>query len=103
MEHEFEKFDLKLDEPVGHTHRTVDKTSWYSKFLCAPRDKRVCWQTRVEHPGQNYSMVTLDEQAENLMDAVSINNFYRSSIKMFPSRQNASWNGLIPLELWRVT
>ncbi|XP_017090374.2 uncharacterized protein [Drosophila bipectinata] len=69
MEHEFEKFDLKLDEPVGHTHRTVDKTSWYSKFLCAPRDKRVCWQTRVEHPGQNYSMVTLDEQAENLMDA----------------------------------
>ncbi|KAH8369219.1 hypothetical protein KR009_004647 [Drosophila setifemur] len=69
MEHEFEKFDLKLDEPVGHTHRTVDKTSWYSKFLCAPRDKRVCWQSRVEHPGQNFSMVTLDEQAENLMDA----------------------------------
>ncbi|XP_017073406.2 uncharacterized protein LOC108109419 [Drosophila eugracilis] len=69
MEHEFEKFDLKLDEPVGHTHRTVDKTSWYAKFLCAPRDKRVSWQSRVEHPGQNYSMVTLDEQAENLMDA----------------------------------
>jgi len=72
MEHEFEKFDLKLDEPVGHTHRVVDKTSWYAKFLCAPRDKRVCWQSRVEHPGQNYSMVTLDEQAENLMDAVSM-------------------------------
>ncbi|KAH8248184.1 hypothetical protein KR038_004214 [Drosophila bunnanda] len=69
MEHEFEKFDLKLGEPVGHTHRTVDNTSWYSKFLCAPRDKRVSWQTRVEHAGQNYSRVTLDEQAENLMDA----------------------------------
>ncbi|XP_039494301.1 uncharacterized protein LOC120453601 [Drosophila santomea] len=69
MEHEFEKFDLKLDEPVGHTHRVVDKSSWYAKFLCAPRDKRVSWQSRVEHPGQNYSLVTLDEQAENLMDA----------------------------------
>ncbi|KAH8340993.1 uncharacterized protein [Drosophila kikkawai] len=69
MEHEFEKFDLKLGEPVGHTHRTVDSTSWYAKFLCAPRDKRVSWQSRVEHPGQNYSLVTLDEQAENLMDA----------------------------------
>ncbi|XP_032578783.1 uncharacterized protein LOC6607205 [Drosophila sechellia] len=69
MEHEFEKFDLKLDEPVGHTHRFVDKSSWYAKFLCAPRDKRVSWQSRVEHPGQNFSMVTLDEQAENLMDA----------------------------------
>ncbi|KAH8295311.1 hypothetical protein KR018_009923 [Drosophila ironensis] len=69
LENEFEKFDLKLDEPVGHTHRTVDKTSWYAKFLCAPRDRRVCWQTRVEHPGQNFSLVTLDEQAENLMDA----------------------------------
>jgi len=24
MEHEFEKFDLKLDEPVGHTHKFIE-------------------------------------------------------------------------------
>nr|ACN94726.1 GA20919 [Drosophila miranda] len=69
MDHEFEKFDLRLDEPVGHSYKTVDKTSWYAKFLCTPSDKRVCWQSRVEHPGQSRSVYTLDEQAEDLMDA----------------------------------
>ncbi|XP_068155396.1 uncharacterized protein [Drosophila tropicalis] len=69
MEHEFEKFDLKLDEPVGHTHRTVDRTSWYAKFLCAPRDKRICWQSKVEQGDQTHVTHTLDEQAEDLMDA----------------------------------
>ncbi|XP_001359816.2 uncharacterized protein LOC6594340 [Drosophila persimilis] len=69
MDHEFEKFDLRLDEPVGHSYKTVDKTSWYAKFLCTPSDKRVCWQSRVEHPGQSRSIYTLDEQAEDLMDA----------------------------------
>lgn len=71
MDHEFEKFDLRLDEPVGHTHRTVDKTSWYAKFLCATRDERVSWDSRVERSKPGDVAFTLDEQAENLMDAVS--------------------------------
>ncbi|XP_032289212.2 uncharacterized protein [Drosophila virilis] len=69
MDHEFEKFDLRLDEPVGHTHRSVDKTSWYAKFLCASRDERVSWDSRVERSKAGDSAYTLDEQAENLMDA----------------------------------
>ncbi|XP_023178307.1 uncharacterized protein LOC111604433 [Drosophila hydei] len=69
MDHEFEKFDLRLDEPVGHTHRSVDKTSWYAKFLCASREERVCWDSRVERSKAGDSAYTLDEQAENLMDA----------------------------------
>ncbi|XP_034118082.1 uncharacterized protein LOC132795677 [Drosophila nasuta] len=69
MDHEFEKFDLRLDEPVGHTHRTLDKTSWYAKFLCATRDERVSWDSKVERSKPGSAVYTLDEQAENLMDA----------------------------------
>ncbi|EDV91728.1 uncharacterized protein LOC6566377 [Drosophila grimshawi] len=69
MDNEFEKFDLRLDEPVGHTHHSVDKTSWYAKFLCATRDERVCWDSRVERSKPGDCVYTLDEQAENLMDA----------------------------------
>ncbi|KAH8415397.1 hypothetical protein KR222_009219 [Zaprionus bogoriensis] len=69
MDHEFEKFDLRLDEPVGHTHRTVDKTSWYAKFLCSTRDERISWDSRIERSKPGDVVYTLDEQAENLMDA----------------------------------
>ncbi|TDG40739.1 hypothetical protein AWZ03_012839 [Drosophila navojoa] len=69
MDHEFEKFDLRLDEPVGHTQRSIDKTSWYAKFLCGSREERVCWASRIERSKTGDSAYTLDEQAENLMDA----------------------------------
>lgn len=69
MDQEFEKFDLKLDEPVGHTHRTLEKNNWLCRFLCAPREQRVNWRTRVKRRGQKEHVLTLDEQAETLMDA----------------------------------
>ncbi|XP_030378265.1 uncharacterized protein LOC115626895 [Scaptodrosophila lebanonensis] len=68
LDHEFEKFELKLDDPVGHTHRVVDSRSWMAKFLCAPRHKRVKWKSRVQ-TAKTKASVKLDEEAEKLMDA----------------------------------
>ncbi|XP_075155797.1 uncharacterized protein LOC142229143 [Haematobia irritans] len=68
-EHEFPKFVLKIDKPLEHKGKAKKKHNWSSSFICKPRKRRVCWDSKIYDMDCSIWEKTLDEQAEQLMDA----------------------------------
>lgn len=71
LEHEHPLFVLNMDKPLEHKAKTKKKRNWCSKFICQPRKERVRWDSKIYDLERSIWEKTLDEQAEQLMDAVS--------------------------------
>uniref|UniRef100_A0A1A9WCH2 Uncharacterized protein n=1 Tax=Glossina brevipalpis TaxID=37001 RepID=A0A1A9WCH2_9MUSC len=69
MEHEFLTFDLVMDKPVEHKVKQKKKRNWCSTYICKPRKERVRWDSKIYELEGTVWEKTLDEQAEQLMDA----------------------------------
>ncbi|XP_073827921.1 uncharacterized protein [Musca autumnalis] len=68
-EKEHPKFVLKLEKPLEYKGKPKKKHNWPSTFICKPRKKRVCWDSKIYDMECSIWEKTLDEQAEQLMDA----------------------------------
>uniref|UniRef100_A0A1B0AHU0 Uncharacterized protein n=1 Tax=Glossina pallidipes TaxID=7398 RepID=A0A1B0AHU0_GLOPL len=69
MEHEFLVFDLVMDKPLEHKAKQKRKKNWCSMYICKPRKERVRWDSKIYELEGTVWEKTLDEQAEQLMDA----------------------------------
>uniref|UniRef100_A0A1I8Q8V4 Uncharacterized protein n=1 Tax=Stomoxys calcitrans TaxID=35570 RepID=A0A1I8Q8V4_STOCA len=63
------KFVLKIDKPLEHKGKPKVKHNWPSSYICKTRKKRVCWDSKLYDMNCSIWEKTLDEQAEQLMDA----------------------------------
>ncbi|XP_061392304.1 uncharacterized protein LOC133327783 [Musca vetustissima] len=69
LEHEYPKFVLNLEKPLEYKGKPKKKNNWPSTFICKPRKKRVCWDSKIYDMECSIWEKSLDEQAEQLMDA----------------------------------
>ncbi|XP_005191645.1 uncharacterized protein LOC101901116 [Musca domestica] len=69
LEHEHPKFVLNLEKPLEYKGKPKKKHNWPSTFICKPRKKRVCWDSKIYDMECSIWEKSLDEQAEQLMDA----------------------------------
>ncbi|XP_023305602.2 uncharacterized protein LOC111687396 [Lucilia cuprina] len=69
LEHEYPKFVLNMDKPLEHKSKTKKKRNWCSTYICKPRKERVRWDSKIYDLERSIWEKTLDEQAEQLMDA----------------------------------
>ncbi|KAM7348590.1 uncharacterized protein ACRADG_007864 [Cochliomyia hominivorax] len=69
LEHEHHEFVLNMDKPLEHKVKTKKKRNWCSSYICKPRKERVRWDSKIYDLERSIWEKTLDEQAEQLMDA----------------------------------
>lgn len=61
-----------MDKPLERKTMSKQKRNWSCSYVCKQRKERVKWDSKIYDLERSIWEKTLDEQAEQLMDAVSI-------------------------------
>ncbi|XP_036318616.1 uncharacterized protein LOC118733354 [Rhagoletis pomonella] len=69
LENEVVNFEMKLDTRPQRKAKSKKQYNWTSGYICKPRRERVKWDSKIYHLERSLAEKTLDEQAEQLMDA----------------------------------
>lgn len=71
-----EKAQSPRAKSVVYKRKAKNKRNWCTSFVCKARKERVKWDTKIYDLQRSIWEKSLDEQAEQLMDAVSFLNVH---------------------------